>query len=172
MELKTMTQMICSNCNEEILSANATLCPYCHSTKLVSKKELIPSKVTTIVKLEKAGRYAEAAKEYEALEMHRKASECKQLAINQVIKLEKTGQYEKVAKLYEDLEMWEKACKIRILKRNINVPKDVKIGKLSSITMKCPHCSSSQQIVSNSNLTVCSKCKKKYGIPKKILDLV
>ena len=169
MELKTMTQMICSNCNEEILSANATLCPYCHSTKLVSKKELIPSKVSAIVKLEKAGKYAKAAKEYDALEMHRKASECKRLAINEVSKLEKTGQYEKAARLYEDLEMWEKACKIRILKRNISNPKDVKIGKLTSLTMKCPYCSSSQQVVSNSNIIVCSKCKKKYGIPKKYL---
>jgi len=118
-----MTQMICSNCNEEILSANATLCPYCHSTKLVT------------------GRYAEAAREYDALEMHRKASECKRLAINQVNKLEKTGQYEKAARLYEDLEMWEKACKIRILKRSISNPKDVRLGKLTSITMKCPYCS-------------------------------
>ena len=164
-----MTQMICSNCNEEILSANATLCPYCHSTKLVSKKQLIPSKVTTIVKLEKAGRYAEAAREYDALEMHRKASECKRLAINQIIKLEKTGQFEKAARLYEDLEMWEKACKIRVLMRNISVPKDLKIGKLISITMKCPYCSSSQLVVSNSNIIVCSKCKKKYSVPKKFL---
>ena len=164
-----MTQMICSNCNEEILSANAALCPYCHSTKLVSKKELIPSKVSKIVKLEKAGRYAEAAREYETLEMRKKANECRRLAINEVIKLEKTGQTEKAARLYEDLEMWEKACKIRILKRSYSNPKDVKIGKVTAISMNCPYCNNSQLVVPTSNIIVCSKCKKKYGIPKKFL---
>ncbi len=63
-----------------------------------------------IVELEKAGRYAQAAIEYEILEMPGKASKCRQLAIDETTKLEKSRQYEKAARVYEDLGLWEKAC--------------------------------------------------------------
>ena len=168
-----MTKMMCNNCNEEILSANAILCPYCHSTNLVSKKELIPSKLSKIVKLEKAGNYAEASREYETLEMPEKANKCRRLAVEEAIKLEKTGRYETAARLYEDLEMWEKACKIRRLDQNSHVlPKDVKVGRVDLISMSCPYCNTSQPIASKLNKVVCSKCKKKYVIPKRVLDLI
>ncbi|MBK5133916.1 hypothetical protein JJE00_05745 [Candidatus Bathyarchaeota archaeon] len=168
-----MTKMMCNNCNEEILSANVKLCPYCHSTNLVSKKELIPSKLSKIVKLEKGGHYAEAAREYETLEMPEKANKCRRLAVEEAIKLEKTGRYKLAARLYEDLEMWEKACKIRRLERKGHVlPKDVKVGSVSLISMCCPYCNTSQPIASKSNQVACSNCKKKYAIPKKVLDLI
>lgn len=70
-----------------------------------------------IVELEKAGLYAEAAIEYEILEMSGKASKCRQLAIDEATKLEKSRQYEKAARVHEDLGMWEKACKVRMLEK-------------------------------------------------------
>ena len=106
--------MKCADCNEEILAANPILCPYCKSRNLVpnvSKEVNTTKKIAKIAKLEKAGRYAEAAREYETLGMQRKASDCRRLAIAKANKLEKAGRYEKAAKAYEDLEMWEKAYK-------------------------------------------------------------
>ncbi len=168
-----MTKLMCNNCNEELLSVNVKLCPYCHSTNLVSKKELIPFKLSKIVKLEQAGNYVEAFREYEILEMPEKANKCRRLAVEEAIKLEKTGLYEKAARLYEDLEMWEKACKIRRLERHSHVlPKNVKVGRVDLIRMSCPYCNNSQPIASKLNKVVCSKCKKKYVIPKRVLDLI
>ena len=104
--------MKCADCNEELLASNVSLCPYCKSKNLVSivtKEVHIPTKMANIVKLEKAERYAEAAREYELLGMQRKARNCKRQAIAKASKLEKVGNYEKAAKTYADLEMWEKA---------------------------------------------------------------
>ena len=106
--------MKCADCNEEILAANVNLCPYCKSRKLipiVSKEVNIPKQIAKIAKLEKAGRYGEAAKEYGTLGLQRKANNCRRLAILEASKFEKAGKYEKAAKSYEDLEMWEKAYK-------------------------------------------------------------
>ena len=104
--------MKCADCNEEILADNVNLCPYCKSRKLtpiVSKEVNIPKQIAKIAKLEKAGRFGEAAKEYETLGLQKKANNCRRLAIVAASKLEKGGKYEKAAKAYEDLAMWEKA---------------------------------------------------------------
>lgn len=107
-----MAKMKCANCNEEILAAKINICPYCRSRNLISivKKEVnIPKKIEKIAKLEKIGRYCEAAKEYELLGMQRKAKHCKRHAIAEASKLENARKYAKAATVYADLEMWEKA---------------------------------------------------------------
>jgi DNA-directed RNA polymerase subunit RPC12/RpoP len=112
--------MKCADCNEEILAANVKICPYCSSKKLtpiVTKEVNISKKIAEITKLEKTGRYGKAAREYETLGMHRKASNCKRLGTIEAAKLEKAGRYNKAAKAYEDLEMWEKAYKVLKLER-------------------------------------------------------
>ena len=109
-----MAKLKCANCNEEILAAKINICPYCRSRNLISivKKEVnIPKKIEKIAKLEKSGRYCEAAKEYELLGMQRKARNCKRQAIAEASKLENTRRYAQAAKAYEDLKMWEKAYK-------------------------------------------------------------
>ena len=64
-----------------------------------------------IAKLEKIGRYCEAAREYELLGMQRKAKHCKRHAIAEASKLENARRYAQAATAYADLEMWEKAYK-------------------------------------------------------------
>jgi DNA-directed RNA polymerase subunit RPC12/RpoP len=106
--------MKCTECKEEILAANVNQCPYCNSKKVVPivKKEVnIPKKLAQITKLEKAGRYGEAIKEYEELGMKKRADNCRKLGAVGATKLEKAGKYGKAVKVYEDLEMWEKAYK-------------------------------------------------------------
>ena len=77
-------------------------------------------------------------------------------------KLKKAGKYEEAALRYEEIEMWDKAKEIR----NIN------LGKVSTISMECPHCGASQPLSSKSNNVTCKHCGKNYVIPKKILDLL
>ena len=77
-------------------------------------------------------------------------------------KLKKAGKYEEAALKYEELEMWDKAKEIRKLN----------MGKISAITMKCPHCGASQPLSSKNNTVICKHCKKKYIIPRKILELL
>jgi len=106
--------MKCSDCKEEILAADVEICPYCKSRKLVpfvAKEVNISKQIKEIVKLEKSGRYGEAAKEYKTLGMQSKASNSRRLGIVEAAKFEKAGRYEKAASIYEDLEMWEKAYK-------------------------------------------------------------
>lgn len=77
-------------------------------------------------------------------------------------KLKKAGKYEEAALKYEELEMWDKAKEIRKLN----------MGKISTITMECPHCGASQPLSSKNNTIKCKHCKKNYVIPKKILELL
>jgi transposase-like protein len=72
--------MRCIDCREEILQKDPWKCPYCGSTNLVSKKDVVPNIVTEIEKLKTAGRYEEAALRYEELEMLDKAGECRRMA--------------------------------------------------------------------------------------------
>jgi DNA-directed RNA polymerase subunit RPC12/RpoP len=116
----------CLDCREEILQKDPQRCPYCGSTNLISKKDDLPRIIAEIEKLEKAGRYEEAALRYEEVEMWDKAKEC----------------------------------------RNINM------GKVSTINMECPHCGASQPLSSKNNKVKCKHCGKKYGIPKKVLELL
>jgi len=77
-------------------------------------------------------------------------------------KLKKAGKYEEAALRYEEIEMWDKAKEIR----NIN------LGKVSTISMECPHCGASQPLSSKSNEVKCKHCGKKYIIPKKVIELL
>jgi Zn finger protein HypA/HybF involved in hydrogenase expression len=80
----------------------------------------------------------------------------------EIEKLKKEGKYEEAALRYEELEMWDKAKECR----NANM------GKVSTINMECPHCGASQPISSKNNAVTCKQCGKKYGIPKKVLELL
>lgn len=88
--------------------------------------------------------------------------EATQNILADIEKLKKAGKYEKAALKYEEIEMWDKAREIR----NIN------LGKVSTISMECPHCGTSQQLSSKSNEVKCKHCGKKYIIPKKVIELL
>jgi DNA-directed RNA polymerase subunit RPC12/RpoP len=71
---------ICGDCREEILNSDPTRCPYCGSVHLLSRKEYVQQKIPDIEKLERAGKYEDAALEYEELEMWDKAGEVRRKA--------------------------------------------------------------------------------------------
>ena len=76
--------MKCAVCREEILQKNPQKCPYCGSTKLVSKKDEVPSILAEIRELKKVGKYEEAALKYEELEMWDNAKEIRELNMGKV----------------------------------------------------------------------------------------
>jgi transposase-like protein len=80
----------------------------------------------------------------------------------EIEELKKAGKYEEAALRYEELEMWDKAKEIR----------ELSMGKISTITMECPHCGASQAIATKSNEVKCQSCGKNYVIPKRVLDLL
>ena len=129
--------MRCSKCGKHILASNPTICPYCGSKSLLSDEEWNKQAIIEIEKLEKAGRYDEAAEGY------------------------------------EELEMWEKAEDIR---RKARLDEDdtanANMGKVSAISMECPHCRATQPATSRSNEVTCSGCGKNYMIPRKVQDLL
>ena len=47
-----------------------------------------------------------------------------------------------------------------------------KLGKVGSITMRCPYCGASQRLASKSDEVTCARCKKSYAVPKKVLELL
>jgi predicted RNA-binding Zn-ribbon protein involved in translation (DUF1610 family) len=84
----------------------------------------------------------------------------------------KAGRYEDAAKLYEQLEMWNEAGECRRLARTTYVvAADVKVGK-DGISVKCPHCGSSERLESKVSEVTCRHCGSTYYIPKKILDMI
>ena len=82
--------------------------------------------------------------------------------IAEIEKLKRARRYEEAAMRYEELEMWDKAGEVRRLN----------IGKVSTISMECPHCSASQPLSSKNKEVTCKYCGKKYAIPKKVLKLL
>jgi len=74
--------MRCASCHQEILQNNPQICPYCGSTEIVSND--IPCQLEEIEKLERAGRYEDAALKYEELEMWDKAARISVLLIPNV----------------------------------------------------------------------------------------
>ena len=82
--------------------------------------------------------------------------------IAEIEQLKKAGKYEEAALKYEENEMLDKAKECR----NINT------GKVSTISMECPHCGASQPLSSKNNEVTCKHCGKNYLIPKKVLDLL
>ena len=82
--------------------------------------------------------------------------------IAEIEKLKKAGKYEEAALKYEDLEMGDKAKEIR----------ELNMGKVNAITMKCPHCGETQPLSSKNEQVTCEHCGKNYGIPKKVLELL
>lgn len=83
-------------------------------------------------------------------------------AISEVETLKKAGKYEEAALKYEELDMWDKAEECR----NLNM------GKVTAVNMKCPHCGMSKSLSSKNNTIKCKRCGKNYGVPKKVLDLL
>jgi DNA-directed RNA polymerase subunit RPC12/RpoP len=80
----------------------------------------------------------------------------------EIEKLKKAGKYEEAALKYEEIELWDKAQECRKLN----------MGKVSKISMKCPHCGESQPLSSKTNSVTCKHCGKNYSIPKKVLELL
>ena len=76
--------MKCAVCKEEIIQKNPQKCPYCGSTKFISKKDEVPSILAEIKELKKAGKYEEAALKYEELEMWDKAKEIRELNMGRI----------------------------------------------------------------------------------------
>ena len=80
----------------------------------------------------------------------------------EIEKLKKAGKYEEAALRYEEIEMLDKAEECR----NINT------GKVSKISIECPHCGESQPLSSKDNQVTCKHCGKNYIIPQKVLELL
>jgi DNA-directed RNA polymerase subunit RPC12/RpoP len=80
----------------------------------------------------------------------------------EIEKLKKAGKYEEAALKYEEIEMFDKAEECR----------KINMGKVSKISMECPHCGETQQLSSKDKLVKCKHCSKSYGIPKKVLELL
>jgi ribosomal protein S27AE len=130
-------KMKCAKCREEILQKNPQKCPYCGNTTFLSEEENAQNIMAEIEKLQRAGRYEDAALKYEELEMWDKARECRRMA-----------------------------KKSNVTTANVN------IGKVSTISMACPHCGTSQPISKKTNNVICKNCGTNYIIPKKVLDLL
>lgn len=77
----------CGNCGEEILQKNPNKCPYCGSSDLISVKDAISDLLAEIKKLEKAGKYEDAALKYEEIEMWDKAEEIRKINVGKVISI-------------------------------------------------------------------------------------
>jgi uncharacterized Zn-finger protein len=136
--------MKCLNCKEEIIAKDPDLCPYCGSYDIVDSSDT---------------EVADDSPDPEILE--------------RIDKLERAERFEDAALLYEELEMWDKAGETRRKARtNYVISANLKIAGLSSISVNCPNCGASQPVESKSNEVTCSYCKKKYIIPKKILELL
>jgi uncharacterized Zn-finger protein len=67
-----MTFKLCADCGQDILVENAEICPYCHGTNLVIDTRAIE-------RLKRAGKYEEAAKLYEEMDMWEEAAECRRI---------------------------------------------------------------------------------------------
>jgi len=80
----------------------------------------------------------------------------------EIEKLKKAGKYEEAALKYEEIDMLDKAEECRKLN----------MGKISKITMECPHCGETQPLSSKNNSVKCKHCGKNYGVPKKVLELL
>ena len=84
------------------------------------------------------------------------------IILAEIKKLKKAGKYEEAALKYEEIDMLDKAEECRKLG----------MGKVSKITMECPHCGESQPLSSKNNTVKCEHCGKTYGVPKKVLELL
>lgn len=80
----------------------------------------------------------------------------------EIEQLKKEGKYEEAALKYEEVEMWDEAEECRKLN----------VGKVSAISMNCPHCGETQQLLSKNGLVTCKSCGKNYGVPKNVLELL
>ena len=91
----------------------------------------------------------------------------------EIEKLKTAGKYEDAALRYEELKMGDKAgdCR-RMAKTSHVISAKIKIGKVSTISMECPHCGASQPLSSKNKEVICKHCGKKYVIPKKVLELL
>jgi len=93
-------------------------------------------------------------------------------SLKEIEKLKKAGKFEDAALIYEKMEMWDKVgeCRKKSMTGN-NASADFNVAKIGSINMLCPRCGTSQPLASKSNQVTCTRCKKEYAIPKKVLDL-
>jgi Zn finger protein HypA/HybF involved in hydrogenase expression len=137
--------IICNDCKQEILQKNPKKCPYCGSYNLASVEE-------------------SELEEYQ---------DDKLRLLKQIEKLKRAGRYKDAALRYEKLEMWDEAGEVRrMAKTSYVISANLNIGKISTISMECPHCGASQPISSKNNEVKCKYCGKDYVIPKKVLELL
>ena len=59
--------MKCGNCGQDILQVHPEICPYCKSKNLISDEDA-SKEIQEIERLQKAGRYEDAALKYEKLD--------------------------------------------------------------------------------------------------------
>jgi ribosomal protein S27AE len=71
-------------------------------------------------------------------------------------KLKRAGRYEEAALKFEELEMYDEAgdCR-RLAKTNYGISANLNMGKISTISMECPHCGASQPLSSKNNEVKC-----------------
>jgi hypothetical protein len=68
--------MKCADCGQEILQAHPELCPYCKGKNLISEEDT-PKLTQEAEQMAKAGKYEEAALNFEKLEMWKEARDCR-----------------------------------------------------------------------------------------------
>ena len=71
--------MKCGNCGQDILQVHPEICPYCKSKNLISDEDET-KEIREIERLQKAGRFEEAALKYEKLDQWDKAKDCRKIA--------------------------------------------------------------------------------------------
>jgi len=139
-----MTKKICLDCGEDMVD-NAEFCQYCHGEN-ISENGVMSAKLEIVEIFKKAGRYEEAAKLYDQLEMRDEAEVCRR--------------------------MGKRSRKKRhVLSTNLKVGK---VAAISMKCPYCDSSQllDSESNVLKVNEVVCSFCTKKYVLPKKVYDLV
>ena len=117
---------------------------------------------------------AETQAEAEAERQRLKEEEDQQAATvrQDIEKYVKAGEYEDAALLYEQLNEPNKARDIRkMAPKSYLLVADVHLEE-DRISVKCPNCGFMERVENKTNEATCHHCRKKYFIPKKILDLM
>jgi hypothetical protein len=87
--------------------------------------------------------------------------------------LETSGRYEEAAKVFDTLSMYEDAGECRRMARtSYQISTNFSLGKDGAISVRCPNCGSTHNMVSKANLVVCEHCGNSYTVPKRILDMM
>lgn len=95
-----------------------------------------------------------------------------EIASREADQLAKAGKYEEAALTYEKLDSWDEAknCRLQAKKKHLG-PAKLKVASIETVTLKCPHCGTSQPVNSKSPEETCKRCGTTYRIPEKVREM-